>query len=216
MSSNLILRKSPRFILLKEMIENGDFGDMFYLDGDYNYGRIHKITEGWRGKLDFYSIVYGGGIHIIDLFLWLTGERIVEVSAYGNDISTRGTDFSFYDLVVCILRFESGIVGKISVNFGCMYPHFHKLSIYGTKATFENGLDYGIIYNTRDRSTSTKKVTTSYPGFAKGDHIYNYVDSILNNSQPEISQDDVFDSMSVCFAIEKATHDSGSVKVEYI
>ncbi len=216
MSSNLILRKSPRFILLKEMIENGDFGEMFYLEGDYNYGRIHKITNGWRSKLKFYSIVYGGGVHIIDLLLWLTDDRIVEVSAYGNNISTKGTNFRYHDLVVSILKFESGIAGKMSVNFGCMFPHFHKLSIYGTKATFENGLDYGILYNSRDNSLNAKKVTTSYPGVAKGDHIYNYVDSILNDSQPEVSQDDVFDSMSVCFAIEKATYKSGSVTVKYI
>ena len=31
------------------------------------------------------------------------------------------------------------MIAKISSNFGCVYPHFHKLAIYGTKKTFENG-----------------------------------------------------------------------------
>jgi len=62
LSSNLILRESPRFKLLKKMIQGGEFGNVFYVEGDYNYGRLHKLTDGWRGKIDFYSIVYGGGV----------------------------------------------------------------------------------------------------------------------------------------------------------
>ena len=45
MSSNLILRISPRFLQLKQMIRDGDMGQLFYVEGDYNYGRIHKILD---------------------------------------------------------------------------------------------------------------------------------------------------------------------------
>ena len=53
LSSNLILRKSPRFIRLRELIKNDDFGKLYYIEGDYNYGRLHKITEGWRGEIPY-------------------------------------------------------------------------------------------------------------------------------------------------------------------
>ena len=52
-SSNLILRQSPRFLWLKEQIDQGHMGRIYYMEGDYNYGRLHKIIGGWRGKLDF-------------------------------------------------------------------------------------------------------------------------------------------------------------------
>jgi predicted dehydrogenase len=215
-SSNLILRMSPRFRLLKKMITGGDMGQLFYIEGDYNFGRIHKITEGWRGHIDFYSVIYGGGIHIIDLLLWLTGDRIAEVAAYGNNIASQGTSFRFNDMVVCILKFQSGLVGKISANFGCVFPHFHKLSMYGTKATFVNGLEHATLFTSRDPAKKAKKITTAYPGTHKGDLIYSFVDSILHDVPADVSSEDVFNSMSVCLAIEKAVQQSGTVTVNYI
>lgn len=216
MSSNLILRLSPRFRQLKQMITDGDLGQLFYVEGDYNYGRLHKITEGWRGKIDFYSVVYGGAVHMVDLLLWLTGERVVDVAAFGNDIASRGKGFRYNDMVVSILKFESGLTGKVAANFGCVSPHFHALNIYGTRATFVNGLDYATLFESRDPAQTAKKITTPYPGIEEGNLIFSFVESILDRSPAEAPVDDIFKTMSVCFAIEKATHQSDSVKVKYI
>ena len=216
MSSNLILRLSPRFIQLKHMIEEGALGQLFYVEGDYNYGRLQKITEGWRGKIDYYSIVYGGGVHIVDLLLWLTGDRVTEVAAYGNNIASRGTDFRYNDMAVSILKFESGLTGKVAVNFGCVSPHFHVLNVYGTRATFVNGLEQATFYESREPAQKARKITTPYPGVEKGDLIHSFVESILGRSAAGVTEEDIFKAMSVCFAIEKATHQPGAVKVKYI
>ena len=139
LSSNLILRKSPRFVELRKLIRDGDFGEIYCIEGDYLYGRLEKIVSGWRGHIDDYSVMHGGGIHLIDLLLWLVGQPIVEVSAVGNALAARGSGFRYNDLVMSLLRFRSGAVGKVSANFGCVRPHFHALTIYGTKATYVNG-----------------------------------------------------------------------------
>lgn len=215
LSSNLILRQSPRFRYLKGLINRGGLGDIFYVEGDYNYGRLQKITEGWRGKIDFYSVVYGGGIHIIDLFLWLTGNRIVEVEAYGNRIASKGSRFKYNDMVAAILKFKNGLIGKMSANFGCVMPHFHNLAVYGTKATFVNGATEGLLFKSRSPGARPQKICAAYPGVHKGDLIYSFIDSILGNSRPEVSAEDTFASMSVCLAIEKATRQGGPVKVRY-
>lgn len=215
LSSNLILRMSPRFRYLNKLIAHGKFGNLFYIEGDYNYGRIHKLTKGWRGKIDFYSVVYGGGVHIVDLLLWLTKDKIIEVSAYGNSISSQGK-FRYNDMVVCILKFKSGLVGKVAVNMGCVFPHFHLFSIYGTTATFVNGLDSGLLFNSRDPKKRPKKILSDYPGVHKGDLIYSFIDSILKGCPAEVGEEDVFKTMSVCFAIEKAAQQGGPVTVEYI
>ncbi len=216
LSSNLILRKLPRFILLKQMIDNGDMGELFYVEGDYNYGRLHKITDGWRGKIGFYSVVYGGGVHMVDLLIWLTGDMVVEVAAYGNNISSKGSDFHYNDMVVAILKFKSGLIGKITANFGCVFPHFHKLSIYGTRATFENGLKEGTVYNSRDPGVTPNAINAEYSGVNKGDLIYNFINAIIDNIVQEVSVDDVFSTMSVCFAIEKASTLNQTIPVSYI
>jgi len=214
LSSNLILRRCPRFIELKARIEAGDFGDLFHVEGDYNYGRIHKLLAGWRGHLDFYSMVLGGGVHMVDLLLWLTGRDVVEVQAYGNRIATRDSTFGNADMVVAILKFDDGMIGKVACNGGCVHPHFHGLNLYGTKASFLNDLQTARFYTARETDQEPAKITSAYPGAAKGDLLADFVDGILAGRQPEVSVDDVFKSLSVCFAIERAVRDGGAVPVD--
>lgn len=215
LSSNLILRRCPRFRWLKERIAQGRFGRLFYLDGDYNYGRLHKITEGWRGRIDFYSVVYGGAIHLIDLMMWLTGDAIAEVAAFGNRIASEGSPFRFNDLAACILRFRSGIVAKATSNYGCVRPHFHNLCVYGTEATFVNQPAFGEVFTSRNPEDSPERVAEPYPGTHKGDLIHSFLDSILGRGEAEVTAEDVFRSMSVCLAVEKAAGGAGSIPVRY-
>jgi Predicted dehydrogenases and related proteins len=78
----------------------------------------------------------GGGIHMIDLSMWLTNQRPVEVFAWGNGISTRSSGFSGRDFAVALVKFSTGLVAKISANFGSVTPHHHRVSVYGTAGTF--------------------------------------------------------------------------------
>lgn len=216
LSSNLILRKSPRFRLVRRWVRAGRFGRLYYLEGDYNYGRIEKITNGWRGKIDFYSVVYGGGVHLVDLLHWITGDTVTEVSSFGNRIASNGSRFRFNDCVASLLRFKSGIVAKVTSNFGCVFPHFHALALYGTKGTFLNGLERGLFYRSRDSATPPVPVTAAYPGVHKGGLIYDFLESILKNRAPEVNEEDVFKAMAVCFAMEKAAKTSKVTRVRYI
>jgi predicted dehydrogenase len=215
LSSNLILRRTPRFRALKSRIASGEFGRLFHIEGDYNYGRIHKIVDGWRGRQNFYSVMLGGGVHVVDLVTWLAGERVTEVAAFGNRIATAGTGFRFDDMVVAILRFESGLVGKVAANFACVFPHFHRILVYGTEATFENGLASGRIWRSRDRDAAPITLDEAYPGTEKGDLIPPFIDTILGRGRPEIGEEDVFAAMTVCLAINEAARTGTVVKVAY-
>ena len=179
LSSNLILRSSPRFRRLKEMISAGEFGQLFSIEGSYLYGRLHKITEGWRGSIDYYSVVLGGAVHILDLLMWLTGDRVEEVKAYGNRIASEGSQFRHDDFTEAILKFKSGMIGRVTSNYGCVFPHFHELSIFGKKATFINARQEGKFYTSSDPNVEPRLLTEAYPGVKKGDLIHNFVESIL-------------------------------------
>lgn len=216
LSSNLILRKSPRFADLRRRIDAGDLGRLYYLEGDYNYGRLHKIVEGWRGKLDFYSAVQGGGVHVVDLLMWLARDRIVEVFAVGNAIASEGSGFRNFDMVVSTLKFAGGAVGKLGVNFGCVFPHFHPMAIYGTKATFVNAPGGASLYQSRDPAVAPTGIDAEYPGTHKGDLIASFIDAILGRGEAEVTERDVFDSLAVCFAIEKSAHTGTPVRVDYL
>lgn len=206
LSSNTILRMSPRFRALRQEIAAGRMGRVYYAEADYNYGRLHKLTEGWRGRNPDYSVMLGGGIHMIDLLLWLVGVEVVEVSGYGNALASRtaGSSFQGHDLAVGLLHFADGTIGKVAANFGCVYPHFHRLSVYGTEATFENALPNALRYTSRDPGQAPEQVAGGYPGIGKGDLIPSFVDALLGRGQPIVSEKDVFSALSVCFAIDRA------------
>ena len=216
LASNLILRRSPRLRLIRRMIADGELGEIFHLEGEYNYGRLHKLTEGWRGRIADYSVVLGGGVHLVDQLLWLTGKRVVEVAAFGNGISSAGSAYQGDDMVAALLRFEGGATATVTANFGCVRPHGHGLVVCGTKATFVNDHPHGRLYTSRDPDESPRAVTAPHPGTDKGDLIGSFVDSILGRGEPVVSIDDVFESLSVCFAIEKARHEGAVVPVEHI
>lgn len=216
LSSNVILRRSPRFLDLKQRIAAGELGQIFNLEGDYNYGRIHKLTEGWRGTEPYYSVVHGGGVHIVDLLEWLAGDRVVEVSAFGNRIATEGSKFHHDSTVVAILRFDGGAVGKMTANFGCVFPHFHRLAIYGTKASFVQEPDDARLYRSRDPAARWEVLSTPYPAVAKGDLIPSFVAAVLGEGEADVTTADVFRTMALCLAIERAARTGNTVYVDEI
>jgi predicted dehydrogenase len=217
-SSNLVLRTCPRFIRIKDAVRSGKMGRIFYIEGDYLWGRIHKLTDGWRKNMDFYSIVNGAAIHMIDLILWITGMKPQEIKAYGNRIATADSLLQHNSFAAILMRFEDGCIAKVTANGGCVHPHFHKLEIFGTKKTVIHNIEGAKWIENSNPDALASAVTEEYP--AKNQRhrvITSFIDSILkDNIQPIVSCDDIFDTMSVCFAAEKAINRSCSVKINYI
>ncbi len=214
-SSNLILRKSPRFIEIKKMIEGNQFGEIFCIEGGYIHDILWKLTEGWRGKMDFYCTIYGGGVHIIDLMRWLTNEEITEVSCMGSKILTKNTPYKFDDTFITLLRFSSGALGKCLTTLGPRRTKFHSLNSYGTKKTFINDIPYGKIFD-GDKIENESQIKSPYPGMEKGDLIPDFVTAILENRRPEVNSTDVFRAMDICFASREAAELGKTIKVDYL
>jgi predicted dehydrogenase len=206
MSSNTILRMAPRFQALRADIVGGKMGRLYYAEADYNYGRLQKLTEGWRGQVPQYSVMLGGGIHMVDLLLWLIRSNVVEVSAYGNAIAGKnaGSRFDGNDLAVALLRFADGTIAKVAANFACVFPHFHRLIVYGTEASYENALPDALRYVSRDPAQPPDKIVDEYPGMGKGDLIPSFVDAVLGRGRAMVEENDIFAALAVCYAIDRS------------
>jgi predicted dehydrogenase len=216
LSSNLVLRTCPRFIRLKEAIASGEMGDIYSIQANYLWGRKHKLTDGWRKDMKFYSIVHGAAVHMIDLLLWITNMLPVEVKAYGNGIATKSSDMRYNDYASILLKYETGLIAEVSVHGGCVHPHFHDVRVYGTEGTFINGIERGIWIDSENNNI--KPIKEDYPAKAeRGNTIRSFVDSIVDKSlQPIVTVDDIFNAMSICFATEKAIHSNTTTKIEYL
>ncbi|HIE53529.1 MAG TPA: Gfo/Idh/MocA family oxidoreductase [Armatimonadetes bacterium] len=133
------LRYLPLYQELKRHIERGELGELFYAEGDYIGSHLELLTEGWRGQLGAaYNGVAGGGVHPLDLLCWLIGDRVVEVTAYGNKKCVEPFGFEVYDCIVAILKFQQGAIAKSLTTLAAARPGFRYLALYGTRGTYLN------------------------------------------------------------------------------
>jgi predicted dehydrogenase len=216
LSSNLNLRTAPLFMWLRSAIRDGSFGQVFFLEGDYLWGRVEKLKVGWRREMEYYSIVYGAAIHMIDLLMWITDKTPVSVQALGNDISAARIGFPFRDFVVLLLQFGDGMIAKITGNGGCVHPHMHNVKVFGTEKTFFLDLLGARLFNGR-KTEQMERMEYEYPGKQKDLMITSFVDSVLGEeNKAMVSADDAFKTMSVCFAAEESLSKNAPVKIDYI
>jgi predicted dehydrogenase len=216
LSSNLVLRTNSRFGKFRKDNAEGKFGEVYYLEGDYLWGRKSKLF-GWRAEMDYYSIILGAAIHMIDLVMWLLGSRPVTVQAEGNDIPNKNTNLKFNSFAVVILKFENGVIAKLTGNGGCVHPHFHSLKIFGTKQTAISNLTEAYYLHTDEINSEPVPITEPYPEKEVREKvIHSFVDSIIDPTIiPIVPLQDVYDVMSVCFAAEEAMNTGKSITIKY-
>ena len=167
--------------------------------------------------MDFYSIILGATIHMIDLVMWLLESRPVSVQALGNDNSSKGTNLKYNSFAVLLLKFDNGVLAKLTGNGCCVHPHFHGLKIFGTERTAIHNLTEAYYLNSCIPGSKKISITESYPEKeAREKVIHSFVDSILDHSiDPIVTDSDVYDVMSVCFAAEEAMNTGNTIKVNY-
>lgn len=136
-SSNFVLRGHSSVNKIKRLIDQNKLGKIYYLEADYNYGRIKKIIHGWRSRELNYSVFLGGGIHMFDLIMYfLKNKKILSYQKINNKIATISTSYKYDDFDLLTLKFDDNCIAKITSNFACVFPHSHFFKIYGTNGTF--------------------------------------------------------------------------------
>ena len=216
LGSNLILRAAPLYRWLKGRIEAGELGRLYALDGDYLYGRLHKITGGWRGAVEDYSVMLGGGVHMVDLMLWLSGERPRSVTCAGNRICTEGSGFAADDFQAATLQFDSGMVGRITANFGCVHRHHHVLRVFGTQASVLYDDAGARIHRSWDPAVPAEPVAEHPLPKGKGDLIPDFMDAVAGAPGYEQHTQSILDGIAVCLASDRAARSGKTEIIEYV
>tara|TARA_Y100000310_G_C20650508_1_gene799141 strand:- start:724 stop:1728 length:1005 start_codon:yes stop_codon:yes gene_type:complete len=214
--SNLIFRTAPICCWLKEAINAGEFGELFAADGDYLYGRIHKIIDGWRGHRKDYSAILGGGIHMIDILLWFTGRRPHNLFAYGNNIATQKHNLGVKDYVTSIMRFENDFVARVSSNLACVHRHQLALRLFGTEKTFILDDCGPRVHETRDPNSKAQFLDFSILPEGKGDLIPDIVDAIVEEKDTNHLTQEIFDAICVGLAVDESLKSDSKMEIEYV
>lgn len=230
-SSNLALRSIEVIKKLKEEIIHDRLGNLSFLELNYNYGRIKKITESWRGDIANYSITIGGGIHIADLLLWLNEpHKPVWVSAIGNKFHSKGTKFHGNDIVSAQIKFDNDSIALLNINFGGVSPHYHKIEVYGTKKTFIHEFDRDYFFVERDVKNKDSNhflndasIFGKYNGkvnFAarykidtEDNNISDFVSAIQENRDPYLTKNQIVEAMNLCYSIDRSITENKRINI---
>lgn len=182
-----------------------------------------KLTP-WRLEMP-QDIMYGGGLHPIDLLYWYAGE-VEEVTAYSQH-SLREPDFVMDDNFILLLKFKSGAVGTVSILCGVYHPPvpiievdvFHNSG--SVTATYTEG-DPGVLRHVsgnlenapvQEIRYSAESGVTYQHGESERKIVRYFADCILNNVEPVPSIQDSLKCMAVCDAAWRSIREGQPVKV---
>lgn len=129
-----IVRFTPIFQTIKQLVDDGDLGEVFYVGTDYqhDYAKLGGANA-WRFDPKLARHVFlGGGCHAVDLMRWFLGP-LAEVTAVANHIALPQSPTD--DCIIACYTSESNQLGRVFVSSGCHRPYSIELAVYGTKGT---------------------------------------------------------------------------------
>jgi predicted dehydrogenase len=121
-----LLEYHPAVVRLKELLDEGELGDLHYMYGNrLNLGKL-RADE---------NALWSLGAHDVSVILHLIDEEPEESFAHGRSYLREGVE----DVVFCYLRFPSGIVAHLHLSW--LDPHKERrLTVVGARrmATFDD------------------------------------------------------------------------------
>jgi predicted dehydrogenase len=121
-----LLEYHPAVGRLKELLDAGELGELYYLYGNrLNLGKL-RADE---------NALWSLGAHDVSVILHLIGEEPAECVAQGRSYVRDGVE----DVVFCYLRFPSGVVAHLHLSW--LDPHKERrLTVVGARrmATFDD------------------------------------------------------------------------------
>jgi len=211
-STNLVLRTHPFFEKLIK--EKKKLKKIYYLEGDYNYGRLDKLTTGWRGKIDDYSVILGGGVHLLDLILKIKEKKIKEIYSIGNKLISSKFKNTPDDFAISILKFEDESIAKISSNFSSPTDHHHVLNIYSKNTAFFYNRDKSEQYFREKDNKPKITVRYKYNNKNKGKMLINFLNVVSGKKgNLIISEREQFYLMKICLILVESLKKKKIIKI---
>lgn len=113
---------------MKSIIDSGEYGNVLWMRGRYGKSADRSFFENWRAKKEFAGggILLDQGIHMLDLFLYLTGD-FDEVHAFVSKLYWK---LDIEDNVFAILRnSNTGVVASLHSTM-TQWRHLFALEVF--------------------------------------------------------------------------------------
>jgi len=207
-----------------EMINNGEIGELFFVESEYahDYSAAGGVGS-WRVTPERHAII-GGGCHAVDLLRRIAGNP-EEVFAYANHKVL--TDWPVDDCTVAVMKFPNNVIGKVMCSIGCKRRYTMRTVLYGTEGTLivDSKLPYITMY--KDRFTEDgpmgkreqQKISLDIP-VSISDHnfqgeVTDFCNAIMEGRLVECTGEEGAVTVAACMAIVESACTGEKVKISY-
>ncbi len=221
-------RLAAAHVKVKRILNSGEMGKIISFKTSF----AHSGPEGWSADKSantwFFSkkdAILGAmgdlGIHKADLIRWLIGDEIVEVSAFVSTLDKKGPDgrlIEVDDNAICLLRSKTGITGTLCASWTNYGAEDNSTILYcseGVIKIYENP-DFPIEINKRNGERvyyQIGKIQTNESQTQSG-IIDLFVNSLVNNTPPEISGEEGLAALKIIFACLESSLTGKTVKID--
>ncbi|MBE5868727.1 MAG: Gfo/Idh/MocA family oxidoreductase [Lachnospiraceae bacterium] len=219
-------RYTPAFIEAKKLIDDGEIGDLFFVESEYahDYSDLAGIG-GWRmDPVELRQPVTGGGCHAVDLLRWIAGNPS-EVFAYSNRKSL--TDWPVDDCTVAIMKFPNNVIGKVLTSIGCKRDYTMRTVLYGTAGTiimdntsthltlYKNDINGDKMYRGQPVQLYQLKIPVNVNNHNVASEIKDLCDAVLKDEPVKTDGVQGASTVAVCSAIVQSANTGEKVTVDY-
>lgn len=217
-------RLTPAHKKVKALIESGKIGEVLSFSTVF----AHSGTESWSidGQNSWFTdktkSSFGAladlGIHKTDLIVYLTGVKIVKVSAVLGTLDKKdghGNAISVDDNAFCTFICENGSIGTMRASWTNYGKEENITDIYGTKAAVHiyRSKEHAVEVEYKDGTVEyfdLESIQTNDNQTASG-MIDAFIDAIVCDSEPEISAEQVLPAMRAVFACVESAASGGTL-----
>jgi UDP-N-acetylglucosamine 3-dehydrogenase len=222
----LMIAHNQRFVAshkkARKFIESGELGKIYSFRTAFGHGGPEGWSidgkDSWFFQKDkaFVGAMGDLGVHKTDLLRYILGEEFIEVGAF---VEKSAKNFSNVDdNAVCVLKTESGTVGTLAASWGYSKED-NSTIIYGEKAVLRLGDDptYSMIVqyvNGEVAKFELGKIQTNDEGGQNTSFVIDhFVESIIQNKEPQVSGEEGMESLKVILAALKSSETKQIVKI---
>ena len=217
-------RLHPAAVECRRLIRAGAIGTVVGAEGRCAAGRLQRYLDGgspWmlQRARSGGGPMYNLGVHWIDLFRWMLGEEVVEVS--GRNVKVN-RDYDIEDNSFAMLRFAGGAIAALNISYTVpdAFPHGRDLylAVRGTRGAiswapaYEGEQDSIFLCSDHpDYCAAPRRYLNFELGAVKGysgimglDYVRGFADAIRLGAAPAISGEDGVAALRVVEAIYRS------------
>jgi predicted dehydrogenase len=214
-------RWNPHIVSVKNMIDKGGLGDIFFTEVDY----YHEIGPWWSGYNWGANTLKGGpsaslaaGCHAVDLTRFFAGSEAVEVFAFGTFGHRK--DYEYPVTYAAVIKFENGKIGKTGNSFENECPYVMNIILHGSKGAVFNEKFFSKEWFPGQEEWQEFKSTMLESGDVKHHPFKGMVDdladAIINDKETENNIESSAKSHELCLAIDESIATGKKVQLPLI